>query len=122
MDNNKLVDIRSRSACSSFVSNIFIEGMFMLCIYRKSMEHKATQEKRDREREHVDDVKKKEKEKTVKEELTKQRTEKEIKKIESVTVKKSEPSVSPKKLRTASLPITRHTVNSNLLNLKYGLS
>lgn len=39
------------------------------------------------------------------------RPEKEIKKIEPVAVKKAEPSVSPKKLQVASLPITRHRVS-----------
>lgn len=58
----------------------------------------------------MDDAKKKEKEKPVKEEPAK-RPEKEIKKIELVAAKKPEPSVSPKKLQAASLPITRHRVS-----------
>lgn len=47
----------------------------------------------------------------MKEESTK-RPDKEMKKIEPVIVKKLEPSVSPKKLQTTSLPITRHRVSS----------
>lgn len=81
-----------------------------LYVCRKSIERKVSQEKREREREHADDVKKKEKEKILKEESAK-RPEKEVKKIEPVVVKKPEPSVSPKKLQTASLPITRHRVS-----------
>lgn len=79
-----------------------------MCVYRKSIDCKA-QEKREKEREHMDDAKKKDKEKTVKEETPK-RPEKEVKKTELV-IKKTEPSVSPKKLHAASLPITRHRVN-----------
>lgn len=86
----------------------------MLCVYRKSIEPKTSQEKREREREHADDTKKKEKEKVMKEESAK-RPEKEVKKIEPVTVKKPEPSVSPKKLQTTSLPITRHRVSLNFI-------
>lgn len=84
----------------------------MLCVCRKSIERKVSQEKR--EREHADDAKKKEKEKILKEESTK-RPEKEAKKIEPVVVKKPEPSVSPKKLQAISLPVTRHRVSLRLI-------
>lgn len=84
--------------------------MLALSVCRKSIEHKPSQEKREREREHADDAKKKEKEKMVKEEPAK-RPEKEIKKIEPVVAKKPEPSVSPKKLQATSLPTTRHRVS-----------
>lgn len=77
---------------------------------RKSIERKVSQEKREKEREFTDEAKKKEKEKILKEETAK-RPEKEVKKIEPVVVKKPEPSVSPKKLQVASLPITRHRVS-----------
>lgn len=46
-------------------------------------------------------------------EETAKRSEKEIKKMEPVTAKKPEPSVSPKKLQVSSLPITRHRVSLN---------
>ncbi|OAD60543.1 Serine/arginine repetitive matrix protein 1, partial [Eufriesea mexicana] len=77
-------------------------------VIRKSLERKSSQEKRDREREreHVDD-KRKEKEKPVKEESVK-RPEKDVKKAEPVNIKKPDPSVSPKKLQSATLPVTRH--------------
>jgi len=87
-----------------------LQKTYLYSVRRKSVEHKTSQEKREREREHADDAKKKEKEKTVKEEPAK-RLEKEIKKIEPVVVKKPEPSVSPKKLQATSLPITRHRVS-----------
>lgn len=89
--------------------------MFAFYVCRKSIEHKTSQEKREREREHTDDAKKKEKEKTMKEELAK-RPEKEIKKIEPIVAKKPEPSVSPKKLQATSLPITRHRVSLTCKN------
>lgn len=101
--------------CSWIKRGCFTERVFAFCVYRKSIERKASQEKRDREREHVDDAKKKEKEKVVKEEPAK-RLEKEIKKVEPVVVKKPESSVSPKKLQVASLPITRHRVSLNYLD------
>lgn len=94
----------------SCLLNNSTENIFAFCVYRKSIERKTPQEKREREREHADDAKKKEKEKTVKEEPAK-RPEKEIKKIESAAAKKPEPSVSPKKLQATSLPITRHRVS-----------
>lgn len=82
---------------------------------RKSLERKSSQEKREREREreHVDD-KRKEKEKPAKEESIK-RPEKDIKKAEPVNIKKPDPSVSPKKLQSATLPVTRHRVSCIIL-------
>lgn len=82
---------------------------------RKSLERKSSQEKREREREreHVDD-KRKEKEKSAKEESIK-RPEKDIKKTEPVNIKKPDPSVSPKKLQSATLPVTRHRVSCIIL-------
>lgn len=82
---------------------------------RKSLERKSSQEKREREREreHVDD-KRKEKEKPAKEESIK-RPEKDIKKAEPVNIKKPDPSVSPKKLQSATLPVTRHRVSRIIL-------
>lgn len=88
------------------------------CVRRKSIERKTSLEKRDKEREHVDDAKKKEKEKPVKEETTK-RPEKEIKKMEPIAAKKLEPSVSPKKLQISSLPVTRHRVSLNSLHFNH---
>lgn len=88
---------------------------------RKSLERKSSQEKRERERdrEHADD-KRKEKEKPVKEESVK-RPEKDVKKTEPASIKKPDPSVSPKKLQSATLPVTRHRVSSqdNYSRLKY---
>lgn len=78
---------------------------------RKSLERKSSQEKRERERdrEHADE-KRKEKEKPIKEESIK-RPEKDIKKPEPVNIKKPDLSVSPKKLQSATLPVTRHRVS-----------
>lgn len=87
---------------------IVLQKTLLYFVYRKSIERKTSQEKREREREYVDDAKKKEK--TVKEEPAK-RPEKEVKKIEPVAAKKPEPSVSPKKLQVTTLPVTRHRVS-----------
>lgn len=86
------------------------EDVCPLCVCRKSIERKTSQEKRERDRDHSEDAKKKEKEKVTKEETTK-RSEKEVKKTDPVVVKKPEPSVSPKKLQVPALPITRHRVS-----------
>lgn len=85
--------------------------IILLSVCRKSLERKSSQEKRERERdrEHADE-KRKEKEKPIKEESIK-RPEKDIKKAEPVNIKKPDLSVSPKKLQSATLPVTRHRVS-----------
>lgn len=63
----------------------------------------------------MDENKRKEKEKILKEEPMK-RPEKDVKKTESISIKKAEPSVSPKKQQITALPVTRHRVITNLFS------
>ena len=75
------------------------------------MERKRSQEKRDRE---LEERKRREKERLLKEDIVAKRSEKETKKVVEqppIVMKKVEASVSPKKLQSTSLPVTRHRVS-----------
>lgn len=67
-----------------------------------------------KEREQTEELKQKEKEKiSLKEPVTKPAVvEKEVKVTEITIPKSSEPVISPKKIPTSALPISRHRVNS----------